>query len=92
MKVALDYHFFQLQDPKGRWWRVPENLVGNGWSLDNDDHNLGHGMDLVVTYVPWSPLNLQAGYALFVPVGGGVAIAGGDAPQNFAYVRVGARF
>ena len=92
VKLALDYHYFQLHNPKGVWWRVPENVVGQGWDPDNDDNNLGHEMDLVVTYVPWAPLNLQAGYALFVPVGGGVRIAGGDAPQNFAYVRVGAEF
>jgi hypothetical protein len=66
--------------------------VGAGWDPTNDDHNLGHEVDLVVRYRPWQPLELQGGYGLFVPVAAGTRIAGGDDPQHFLYARVGMNF
>ena len=92
VRLNLDYHFFQLQETTGRWWKLPDNLVGAGWDPTNDDHNLGHEVDLVVRYRPWQPLELQGGYGLFVPVAAGTRIAGGDDPQHFLYVRVGMNF
>ncbi|MGB1699439.1 MAG: alginate export family protein, partial [Nannocystaceae bacterium] len=42
VRVNVDYHYFQLQEPTGRWWKVPEDLVGAGWDPQNRSRNLGH--------------------------------------------------
>ena len=92
VRLDVDYHFFQLQEATGRWWKVPENLVGAGWDASNRERTLGHEMDVVARYRPWAPLGLQLGYALFVPTKAGITIAGGSKPQHFAYFRLEASF
>lgn len=92
VRVNLDYHFFQLHEATGRWWKLPNDLVGAGWDPTNDANNLGHELDLVVRYRPWKPLELQGGYGAFVPMVAATRIVGGDDTQHFVYGRVGMEF
>ncbi len=79
------YHFFQLQNPEGRWSNAGGATVGQGWLVGNTDNNLGHEIDVLFVSKPWKPLMIQPGYGVFIPVGAGKAIAGPD-PQHYIYL------
>lgn len=86
LTAVLAYHYFQLQEPEGRWTNAGGGLVGSGWDPANTSRGLGHELDAFVTLKPWAPyLLVQPGYALFVPVDAGARLAG-DTPQHFAFL------
>ncbi len=87
VKLNLSYHFFQLDEPTGRWRSTNDALVGAGWDATNTSRNLANELDLLVTYRPWKPLFVQLGYGLFMPLEAGRRIAG-TAPQHFAFLWV----
>lgn len=104
VSLLLDFHYFQLHEAKGAWSDTGGRLVGRGWDIDNDDHGLGHEIDILADIRPFpshpdfgvdGPLRIRPGYGLFIPVGGGASI-GGTTPQHFAYlwliVELGHRF
>ncbi|MCA9691332.1 MAG: alginate export family protein [Myxococcales bacterium] len=93
VELALTYHFLQLQEPAGRWWSVPEGLVGAGWDPDNTARNLGHELDLTLdARVLADHLTIRPGYAIFFPDAAGRTIGGGRDPQHFAYLWLVAQF
>jgi len=86
LTAVLAYHYFQLQEPDGRWTNAGGGLVGSGWDPTNTGRGLGHELDAFVTLKPWdSHLMVQPGYALFLPVDAGARLAG-DTPQHFAFL------
>lgn len=94
VSFQVDYHYFQLHEPKGAWRDVGYNLVGTGWDIDNEQHSLGHEIDLFADIRPfrsregfgnYGPLSIRPGYGLFVPVGAGARIGGAE-PQHFVYL------
>ena len=87
LKLNLSYHFFQLDEPTGRWRNTKGALVGAGWDATNASRNLANEVDLLVTYRPWKPLFVQMGYGLFMPLEAARRIAG-PAPQHFAFLWV----
>ncbi len=91
MKAALGYHYLALHQSTGRWRNAGGALVGAGWDPGNQDNNLGHELDVVVTLNPWKPLMIQPGYGVFVPTGGG-RVLGGDDAQQFLYLWLVATF
>jgi len=90
-EALLSYNFIQLDKPTGAWVNAPDQLVGAGWDPTNTSRNLGHELDLVLTYRPLEKLSLHPGYGVFIPMAGGQRIAG-PAPQHFAYLMVVAKF
>ena len=90
LKLNLSYHFFQLDEPTGRWRNTKGALVGAGWDATNTSRNLANEVDLLVTYRPWKPLFVQLGYGLFMPLEAARRLAG-SAPQHFAFLWVIAR-
>ncbi len=93
LRLETKYHFFQLQNPRGAWWSVPEQPVGAGWDSSNTERTLGHELDVVLTYLPWKDhIQIQPGYALFIPVAGGRRIGGGADPRHFMYLLLLTQF
>ncbi|MGB1014800.1 MAG: hypothetical protein ACPG4T_11750, partial [Nannocystaceae bacterium] len=92
LKLNVDYHFFQLQQPQGRWWRVPDNLVAGGWSPNNQSRNLGHEFDFRFRAQPFKPLSVDVGYAIYLPLAAATTITGGSDPRHFWYMSVATKF
>lgn len=83
--IALDYHFFQLHRPDGKWMLNDGTPVGRGWDPQNTESNLGHEVDLELDYRPWKVLSVRPAYGIFVPDRAARRLAG-TAPQHFVYV------
>jgi hypothetical protein len=85
LNIALDYSFFQLHHPGGKWTLNNGVPVGRGWDPLNTESNLGHEVDLELIYKPWKVLSVRPSYGIFVPDTAGRRLAG-TAPQHFVYV------
>jgi hypothetical protein len=85
VKISLDYNFFQLHHPDGKWTYNNGALVGRGWDPDNDQRNLGHEIDFELAYRPWKALSVRPSYGVFIPDAAARRIAG-SAPQHFVFV------
>lgn len=85
LNFSIDYHFFQLHEATGKWMYNNGASVGQGWDLDNDSNNLGHELDIYLTYAPFKPLWIRPAYGIFIPDTAARRIAG-SAPQHFVYV------
>lgn len=81
--LSVGYHYFQLQEPTGRWSSAGGATIAAA-NPDNDDRDLGHEIDLVFTYKPWPGVMIQPGYGVFIPTGAGAQVGDGD-PQHFGY-------
>ncbi len=91
LRGSLTYNFIQLDKPTGAWRSAPDPLIGRGWDPTNTSRNLGHEVDLILSYKPLEKLTVQPGYGLFVPLEAGQRIAG-PATQHFAYLMLLAIF
>jgi hypothetical protein len=85
VKLVANYHYFQLNNPAGRWTNAGGAQVGAGFDPTNTDRELGHEIDFVLTLKPWKPLMVQPGYGVFIPTGAGARL-GGTSPQHFTYL------
>lgn len=85
--ISLDYNYFQLHQPDGKWAYNDGAPVGRGWDLDNDSHDLGHEIDLNLLYRPWKVLSVRPAYGVFIPGDAARRIAGA-APQHFVYIWI----
>lgn len=84
--LNADYHLFHLQQPNGRWWRVPDNLVGSGFSSQNTARLLGQEFDFRFRAQPFKPFKIDVGYGLYLPLAAARAITGGSSPRHFWYL------
>ena len=91
LMASLSYNFIQLDKPTGAWKSAPDPLIGAGWDPTNTSRNLGHELDLVLTYKPIEKLTVQPGYGLFIPLEAAQRIAG-PATQHLAYLMLVAIF
>lgn len=85
VSLVAAYHFFQLQESRGAWKNAPGALVGGGWSPTNEDHSLGHEIDITMNVKPFKQMMLQPGYGVFIPTAAGRTLGGPD-PQHFAWL------
>jgi len=66
VKATAVYHFVQLQEASGRWFRLSgESAWGDGWDPTNTSNTLGHEVDLLIDYRPWKYLSIRPMYAAF---------------------------
>lgn len=91
LRLELTYHYFQLHEARGRWSNAGGTSVGQGWDPTNTSNDLGHEVDVTLTYKPWKVLMVQPGYGVFVPGEVARKLAGPD-PQHFAYLWIVATF
>lgn len=84
-QISLDYHFFQLQEPTGKWMLNDGTPVGAGWDPTNTARNLGHEVDVNILFRPVDALSLRPEYGVFIPVDAGRKL-GGAAPQHFVFL------
>lgn len=80
---------FALPEPTARWSNAPGVTVG----ADGDNHEglAGGELDIELRWRPIRAVDLWAGYALFLPAAGAVAL-GRTEPMHFAYLMLGATF
>lgn len=64
LSVRASYRFAALADPNGRW--TTGSLEAIGASNENSSRALGHELDATVTLKPWEPIEIRAGYGLFL--------------------------
>jgi hypothetical protein len=85
--AAVEYRYARLAEAGGVWRTA--YLVPIGQDPANKQGELGHEIDTVLTWSPWVPIDLTAGYSMLVLGDGARAILGGTSPglSHFAYVQ-----
>jgi hypothetical protein len=89
LTISAGYRFAALADPKGRW--TTGALTAVGASDANDSRVLGHEIDAGLTITPWEPIQLKAGYGLFLFGDKAKAILSGagqtESMQHWGYLQ-----
>jgi hypothetical protein len=65
LHVSAEYHYARMLDTNSGEW-LDTYLVVAGSAAGTTSAELGHEVDLVVTYRPWPALDIAAGYALLI--------------------------
>jgi hypothetical protein len=60
-RLAVEYRYVRLAEAKGEWLNGDLRSVGR--DPGSGEAELGHELDVLLTYVPWPILELRAGYA-----------------------------
>jgi hypothetical protein len=89
LTLSAGYRFAALADSKGRW--TTGALTAVGASNANDSSVLGHEIDAGLTITPWEPIQLKAGYGLFLFGDKAKAILSGagqtESMQHWGYLQ-----
>jgi hypothetical protein len=85
--AAVEYHYARLAAAGGVWRTA--YLVAIGQNAANTQADLGHEIDAILTWSPWVPVALTAGYSVLVLGDGARAILGSASPNlsHFAYAQ-----
>jgi hypothetical protein len=90
--AAVEYRYARLAQPRGAW--LTAYLTRIGQALDNTQPDLGHEIDAILTWSPWVPVELTAGYSALVLGDGARAVLtaspnGGQVPSvsQLAYAQ-----
>jgi hypothetical protein len=92
--ASVEYRYARLAQPGGAW--RTDTLVTVGAAPGNTRADLGHEVDGRLTWSPWVPIDLAAGYSIFVLGDGARAIlatapAGAPSLAHFAYAQAALR-
>jgi len=88
--VAVDYHWFRLDDAEGGWF-APQGMAVIRPGAEGASEDLGEEIDLRVRWQATDALALEAGWAHFFP-GQFVRDTGEDPGADFAYLQADVRF
>jgi alginate export protein len=88
--AGFEYRFARLAQPGGTWWTA--YLTPIGQASTNSQPNLGHEIDAVLTWLPWVPVELTAGYSVLALGDGARAVLRAQNVQpptvsHFAYLQ-----
>jgi Alginate export len=88
--VFVEYRYARLAEATGTWRAATLAPVG---SMPKNAHaDLGHEIDASLTWSPWVPVELTAGYSvLFLGEGARTILGGGPAQSQFGYAQAGLR-
>jgi hypothetical protein len=86
--AAIEYRYARLAEPGGAW--RTGYLVTLGRNPANTQPDLGHEIDGVLTWSPWVPVDLEAGYSVLLLGAGARSILAASslgqlAPPNVAH-------
>jgi Alginate export len=62
--AGVEYRYVRLAEPGGAWRSAYLATIAH--TPDNTQGELGHEVDAFVAWSPWAPLDLSAGYSVFV--------------------------
>jgi len=62
--AGVEYRYVRLAEPGGAWRSAYLATIAR--APDNTQGELGHEVDAFVAWSPWAPLDLSAGYSVFV--------------------------
>jgi hypothetical protein len=82
--ATLEYRYARLVAPGGSW--RSGYLVTIGAAPQNSSADLGHEVDAVIAWSPWSPVDLVAGYSALIMGDGARAIVAASRPASGADV------
>jgi alginate export protein len=93
--ATLEYRYARLAVPGGLWRSA--YLVSLGAAAGNTSQDLGHEIDAQLSWSPWAPVDLVAGYSALILGTGGRAILAASHPGSvpdvshlaYAQARVG---
>lgn len=74
---GVEYRYAQMAQANGEW--VSGYLASVGRTAANGSKELGHEIDAFFTYLPWTALELHAGYSAFIAGDGARAILASQA-------------
>ena len=86
--LAADYHFFMLAQKRGRL----AGLGGDTVPTSGDVGNVGHELDVTVSWSPNDMLQLMAGYSIFLPSAVPEARGIGTDSAHWAFFSARARY
>lgn len=72
LEMRAGYRFANLASKSGRW--TTGELFPVGTKVDNTSSSLGHEIDYSMKITPWKPIDIEAGYGLFIMGDGARAI------------------
>jgi hypothetical protein len=89
--ATVEYRYARLAEPTGTW-RTAYLVAVGAPDRTNTRPDLGHEIDAILTWSPWVPVELTAGYSVLLLGGGARAIlegSYGSAPSasHFAYAQ-----
>ncbi len=61
-RVGVEYRYLRLAEPSGAW--TSDDLVTIGAATESTKGDLGHEVDASVSWSPWVPVELAAGYSV----------------------------
>ena len=64
--LAVEYRYAQMLEAGGEWLNGYLASVGRGNGSSNTSHELGHEIDGVFTWLPWTSFELAMGYSVFL--------------------------
>lgn len=89
LSLVAGYRFAALASANGRW--TTAELTAVGAESATNSSVLGHEIDAAITLTPWDPIELQAGYGLFLFGPKAKAILSGgrqtESMQHWAYLQ-----
>jgi len=88
-KYSVDYHHLRRDEAQGAWVDAAGNQIRAG--APGTSKHLGDEFDFVFTWVPVTPLTLEAGYAVFFP-GAYVRQTGSHPTSHYFYLQVHLKF
>jgi hypothetical protein len=74
--AAVEYRYARLAQPEAAWRSAYLTTIGT--APRNTDASLGHEIDAMVSWSPWEPVALEAGYSIFLLGDGARAILAAD--------------
>ncbi len=83
--AAVEYRYARLAEPRGTW--RTDYLVTIGNAPGNTQADLGHEVDVSLSWSPWIPVDLSAGYSVLALGDGARAILPSLPVAHFAYAQ-----
>jgi hypothetical protein len=90
--ASVEYRYARLAQPGGTWRSAYLTAIGPSPARTNTQADLGHEIDAVLTWSPWVPVELTAGYSVLLLGSGAraiLALSPGSPPSasHFAYAQ-----
>ncbi len=85
--AAIEYRYARLAEASGTW--RSGYLMTLGSAPTNTHADLGHEIDASISWSPWAPVNLGAGYSVFFLGDGARAILGTQEPAHVSHFAFG---
>jgi hypothetical protein len=93
LKFRVDYHWMQVHEATGAWWRVNGAPIASAPLVATDDgtNTVGHEVNFIMDVIPWAPFTIQVAYAPFFRAGLGARVIP-ERVRHFAWMQLQVAF